>query len=203
MTTHELSVGDGNLRWYDAGPADASITVMWHHGTPNIGEPPAPLLDAAAERGIRWLGFDRSGYGDSTAVDGRRVADVASLAARVADAAGVGSFVAVGHSGGGPHALACGALLGDRVSAVVSIAGLAPFGASGLDYFAGMHGGGAAELRAALDGASRLETLLAATEFDPEMFTPADLEELEGDWAWLNAIAAAGVARGLDGMTAD
>ena len=79
---------------------------MWHHGTPNIGEPPAPHLDASAERGIRWLGFDRPGYGDSKALDGRRVADAALLAARVADAAGVGSFVAVGHSGGGPHALA-------------------------------------------------------------------------------------------------
>ncbi len=203
MTTHDLAVGDATLRWYDAGPADASIVAMWHHGTPNIGEPPAPLLDASAERGIRWLGFDRPGYGGSTAMDGREVADAAHLAARVADAADVGSFVAVGHSGGGPHALACGALLGERVSAVVSIAGLAPFGAEGLDYFAGMHSGGEAELRAALDGASRLETLLAATEFDPEMFTPADHEALAGEWSWFNGIAAAGVARGLDGMLAD
>jgi pimeloyl-ACP methyl ester carboxylesterase len=203
MTTHDLSIGDGNLRWYDEGPADAAITVMWHHGTPNIGEPPAPLLEASAERGIRWLGFDRPGYGGSSAVDGRRVADAAQLALRVADAAGVGAFVAVGHSGGGPHALACGALLDERVSAVVSIAGLAPYGATGLDFFTGMHRGGEAELRAALDGASQLETLLAATEFDPEMFTPADHEALKGEWSWFNGIAAAGVARGLDGMTAD
>jgi pimeloyl-ACP methyl ester carboxylesterase len=66
-----------------------------------------------------------------------------------------------------------------------------------------MHRGGEAELRAALDGASRLETLLAATEFDPEMFTPADHQALKGEWSWFNRIAAAGVARGLDGMTAD
>ncbi|NYI40861.1 alpha/beta fold hydrolase [Demequina lutea] len=203
MMTNDLAVGDGNLRWYDVGPADASIIVMWHHGTPNIGEPPAPLLEASAERGIRWLGFDRPGYGDSTAADGRTVADAADLAARVADAAGVGNFVAVGHSGGGPHALACGALLGERVRAVVSIAGLAPYGADGLDFFAGMHAGGEAELRAALDGASRLEALLAATEFDPEMFTSADHEALVGEWSWFDGIAAAGVARGLEGMTAD
>jgi len=203
MATHDLAVGDGNVRWYDEGPADASITVMWHHGTPNIGEPPAPLLDASAQRGIRWLGFDRPGYGGSTAVDGRTVSDAAHLAARVADAAGVDTFVAMGHSGGGPHALACGALLRERVSAVVAIAGLAPYGAEGLDFFAGMAAGGEAELRAALDGGSRLATLLAATEFDPEMFTPADHDALEGEWSWLNGIAAAGVARGLDGMTAD
>lgn len=101
---------------------------MWHHGTPNIGEPAEPRLEASAERGIRWLGFDRPAYDGSTAVDGRTMAYVAGLAARMADAAGAGSFVAVGHSGGGPHALACGALLSEPVSAVVSIAGLAPLG---------------------------------------------------------------------------
>lgn len=81
MATHDLAVGDGNLRRYDVDPADAPITVKWHHGTPNIGEPPAPLLEVSAERGIRWLGFDRPGYGGSTVVDGRKVADAADLAA--------------------------------------------------------------------------------------------------------------------------
>jgi len=65
---------------------------MWHHGTPNIGEPPAPLLEASAERGIRWLGFDRPGYGGSKAVDRRMVADAADLAARVAGVMWVALF---------------------------------------------------------------------------------------------------------------
>jgi len=197
-------VGSGStVRWYDAGPSGAPITAMWHHGTPNIGEPPAPLLEASAARGIRWIGFDRPDYGGSSALEGRRVSDAASLAASVADAAGVKSFVAVGHSGGGPHAFACAALLGERVRAVVSISGLAPFDAEGLDWFAGMHAGGEAELKAALEGPSRLKALLAASQFDPEMFTPADHKALAGEWSWFNGIAAAGVAGGLGGMTAD
>lgn len=53
------------------------------------------------------------------------------------------------HSGGGPHALACGALLRDRVLPVVSVAGLAPFGAKGLDWFEGMSDSGKASLHAA------------------------------------------------------
>lgn len=208
MILNRLEVPDGDgasgtVRWYDAGPADAPITIMWHHGTPNVGEPPIPLFEASAERGIRWLGFDRPDYGGSSAVDNRRVSDAADLAARVADAAGVGSFVAVGHSGGGPHALACAALLGDRVRAVVSISGLAPFDAAGLDWFAGMHAGGAAELRAAIDGPSKLHTFLAASAFDPEMFTEADTLALASDWSWFEGVAAGGVTRGLGGMTAD
>lgn len=194
---------NGTVRWYDAGPADAPLTVMWNHGTPNVGEPPLPLLDASAARGIRWLGFDRPDYGSSSAVDGRRVSNAADIAARVADAAGVETFAVAGHSGGGPHALACAALLGDRVTAVVSISGLAPFDADGLDWFAGMHPGGASELRAAMEGPSKLHTLLAASEFDARMFTPADTVALAGEWSWFNGIAAGGVTRDLGGMTAD
>ncbi len=58
---------------YDTGPTGGDeLAVMWHHGTPNIGSPPAPLFDAAARLGIRWIGFDRPGYGGSTAVAGPR-----------------------------------------------------------------------------------------------------------------------------------
>lgn len=204
METQELEAAPGQtVRWYDAGPSDAPLTVVWHHGTPNIGEPPAPLLEASAARGIRWLGFDRPGYGGSSPVDDWSIADAARLAALVADAAVVETFAAVGHSGGGPHALACAALLGDRVTAAVAIAGLAPFGAEGLDWFAGMHPGGEAELRAAVEGASPLHVLLEATDFDPEMFTPSDHAALAGDWRWFNGIAAAGVAHGLGGMVSD
>jgi pimeloyl-ACP methyl ester carboxylesterase len=65
---------------------------------------------------------------------------------------GIDRFAAVGHSGGGPHALACGALLAERVVGFISIAGLAPFGAEGLDWFAGMTDSGVATLRAAVEG---------------------------------------------------
>ncbi len=203
VEAHLLTVGGRRVRWYSAGPADAAVTVMWHHGTPNTGEPPEPLFAASAARSIRWLGFDRPGYGESDRHEGRSIADAAHVALAVADDAGVERFAALGHSGGGPHAIALAAIAPERVTAVASVSGMAPLGASGLDWFAGMHKGIEAELRAAQMGAGEVETLLAATEFDPEMFTPEDHRALEGPWAWFNGIAAQGVVHGLGGAVDD
>jgi len=151
-TDLELS-GGGTLHMYDTGGnADVHLTVFWHHGTPNIGAPPVPLFPASARLGMRWVSYDRPGYGGSTSSAGRDVASEATYVASVADALGIDRFAVMGHSGGGPHALACGALLPERVLGVVSIAGLAQFGAEGLDWFAGMADSGVAILRAAAKG---------------------------------------------------
>ena len=203
MIVHDLETDQGVVRWREQGDAAAALTAFWHHGTPGIGAPPAPLLDASEELGIRWLSFDRPGYGGSHPTDAWSIVDAAAFTQRVADAAGAGRFSVVGHSGGGPHALACAALLGDRVSAAVSIAGLAPHDAAGLDWFAGMHDGGVAELRAAATGADALRAFLEDPADDPAMFTASDIEALEGEWSSFGGLAAAGVAEGLGGVVAD
>jgi pimeloyl-ACP methyl ester carboxylesterase len=102
----------------------------------------------------------------------------------------------MGHSGGAPHALACAALLGDRVVGVVSAAGLAPFDAEGLDWFAGMAASGVDSLRAAAEGRAAKEAYEASdAEYDPEL-TPADLAALDGDWGWLGDVVGPAVADG-------
>ncbi len=93
------------------------------------------LLDAA-ERGIRLIAYDRPGYGGSTPAPGRSVADCAQDARTVLDALEVDRFAIWGISGGGPHALACAALLADRAVAAATLASPAPFDADGLDWFA-------------------------------------------------------------------
>ena len=192
----DLTLADGRtVHCYDSGEA-GGLAVFWHHGSPNTGTPPEPLFPAAAERGIRWISYDRPGYMSSTARPGRDKASAAADAAAVADALGVGEFAVLGHSGGGPHALACGALLPGRVLAVAEGSGLAPFGADGLDWFAGMTATGAAEIRAAAAGREALEGYLASHEFDMEQFTPADQAALLGDWAWMARIAGLAM-RGL------
>jgi pimeloyl-ACP methyl ester carboxylesterase len=204
VTETDLDLGGGrNLHVYDTGAGGESLTVFWHHGTPNTGAPPGPLLPASAERGIRWVSHDRPGYGGSTARPGRDVASAAADVASIADALGIGPFAVMGHSGGGPHALACAALLPDRVLAVVSGAGLAPFGAQGLDWFAGMAPAGEAELRAATRGRPELESCLAAGDFDPEMFTPADHAALAGPWSWFGSVVEPAMASGLGPMADD
>jgi pimeloyl-ACP methyl ester carboxylesterase len=61
------------------------------------------------------------------------VASAAAYVSSIADALGIDQFAVMGHSGGGSHALACGSLLQERVLGVVVVAGMAPFGAEGLD----------------------------------------------------------------------
>jgi pimeloyl-ACP methyl ester carboxylesterase len=179
------------------------LVVLWNHGTPNTGAPPGPLFEAARSLGIRWIGYDRPGYGGSIPHRGATVAAAAADASRVADHLGIGRFAVFGHSGGGPRALACAALLPDRVLAVVSISSPAPWPAAGLDYFAGMSEGGARELRAAAQGRAELEEVLAANEFDPQSFIPADEAALSGNWSWFNGIVRAATANGLAGMVED
>lgn len=206
MTESDLELSDGRtLHFYDtcADGADGRLAVFWHHGTPNTGAPPEPLFPAAAQHGIRWVSHDRPGYGGSTAQPGRNAASAAADVSSIADALGIDQFAVMGHSGGGPHALACGALLPERVLGVVCVAGLAPFHAAGLDWFAGMTASGAAELRAAAAGRATLESYQASAEFDKELLTPADYAALSGPWSWLAAVAWRAVAGGPDGMVDD
>ncbi|WP_062463954.1 alpha/beta fold hydrolase [Demequina soli] len=194
--------GGRAVRWYTDGPEDASLVLFWHHGTPNIGEPPGPLMGPATDRGIRWVSLDRPGYGGSTRREGRCVADVAEDVAAVADTLGIERFAVVGHSGGGPHALACAALQPQRVRACASIAGLAPMGAEGLDWYGGMAAGGRGELEAAASGPVALRAQLAR-EWDPEIFIPEDHATLAGEWSWFDQIVSAALEHGPDGMVDD
>ncbi|QOD44102.1 alpha/beta fold hydrolase [Clavibacter zhangzhiyongii] len=205
LTETDLRLPDGRaLHCYDTGSGDdAELVVVYHHGTPNVGPPPAPLVDSPAARGIRWVSYDRPGYGGSTRHPGRTVATTVSDDLAVADALGVERFAAFGHSSGGVLALAAAASLGERVLGALCGAALAPLAAEGIDWFAGMHAGGERELRAALTGAEALEAELAASEFDPAMFTDGDLHALEADWAWLDGVASHGLDAGPGGMVDD
>ncbi|MEV6915710.1 alpha/beta hydrolase [Amycolatopsis sp. NPDC051106] len=192
----DLALPDGrSLHVYDTG-GSAQLTVFWHHGTPNLGAPPGPLLPLAESLGVRWVSYDRPGYGRSTHLADRTVGDAAGCVAAVADALGIGDFAVMGHSGGSSHALAAAALLPGRVRAVASLAAVAPFGAEG--WFDGMAAASAASLRAAAEGRAAKEKYEAAAEFDPDVFTKADFATLTGSWSWLDevvqpALGAAGL----------
>ena len=66
--------------------------------------------------------------------DAGAVEDTASLL----DHLGIDTFVTAGWSGGGPHALACGALLAERCRGVATLAGVGAWGFDDLDFLAGM-----------------------------------------------------------------
>src|SRR5215208_6991530 len=186
VTETDLELGDGRtLHAYDTGAhdADGRLAVFWHHGSPNIGAPPEPLFSAADRLGIRWVSYDRPAYGGSTPRPDRDVASAAGDASAVADALSIDRFALMGHSGGGSHALACAALLPERVLGVVVVAGMAPFDAEGLEWFEGFGPAGVAELRAAAAGRAALEKHLAQSDDEPE-FTHEDEAALAGEWLW-------------------
>jgi len=134
----DLLLPDGRvLEALVAGPSDGDLLVF-HHGSPGAAVPMAFLEAAAAERGLRLVTASRPGFGGSSRQVGRRVADAASDIAALADHLGAARFFVLGWSGGGPHALACAALLPGRVRAVATMGGVAPYDADGLDWTAGM-----------------------------------------------------------------
>lgn len=100
--------------------------MFFLHGTPGCRLNRHP--DATLWPGLRLhaVTLDRPGYGESTAFPGRRVRHAAHDVGAVADALGFERFLVVGSSGGGPHALACAAELGDRVLACAAVASAAP-----------------------------------------------------------------------------
>lgn len=129
--TDTLTIRTSDGRWLDAlvsGPPDGRVLVL-HTGTP-CGLVPLPERLDPAPMGIRTVLFARPGYGGSTPRAGRTIADTAADTAALLDALGAASFLNLGWSGGGPHALACDALLADRCLATGIIAGVAPYEAA-------------------------------------------------------------------------
>ncbi|MFD9705720.1 alpha/beta fold hydrolase [Lentzea sp. NPDC059081] len=177
----DLRLGERVLRVHDEGDG---APVFWHHGTPNLGLPPEPLF----RPGVRWVSYDRPGYGGSTAVPDRSVGSAAADISHIADALDLPRFAVFGHSGGAPHALACAALLPDRVTGVVAVAPLAPFDADDLDWFAGMVPSAEASLRAAAAGRAEKERYeTSGVEYDMQ-FTESDLATLNGPWSWFGKV---------------
>jgi pimeloyl-ACP methyl ester carboxylesterase len=176
-STTYVVAGDGReLEVALAGPADG-WALFSHHGTPGAAEMLDPHVDAGAERNLRHIIYSRPGYGRSTRHPGRTVASCAADVAAIADALGYERFYSVGHSGGGPHSIACAALLPDRVIAAAAVASPAPLHAEGLDWTAGMGNENVAELAAARASDHEFERYL---EREAGSMRGASAEELVG-----------------------
>jgi pimeloyl-ACP methyl ester carboxylesterase len=133
-----ITTPDGRtLAVRDHGPA-AGRPILVHNGTPNSRLLYEPDVSRATAAGVRLISYDRPGYGDSDRQPGHSVADCAADVRAIAAALEIERLPVWGISGGGPRALACAALLGELVPAVGVLASPAPYGAQGLDYYAGM-----------------------------------------------------------------
>lgn len=157
-----------------SGPATGA-PLLWHHGTPGAVTPNRFVARTAERLGLRLVTWSRPGYGGSDRMPGRTVADVVPDVTAILDHLDADRCVTAGWSGGGPHALATGALLPDRVAGVLSIASVAPYDAEGLDFLAGMGADNLEEFGAALAGEDRLRSFLDAAAPALAHADPADI----------------------------
>jgi len=205
-----------DLEVFDAG-SSGGFPLLYHHGTPFAGPLYVPFVAAAQAAGLRLISFSRRGYGTSPEQAGRTVADVVTDVAAVLDALSIGPFLTLGWSGGGPHAIACAALLGDRCLAAATIGGVAPYDTPDLDWLAGMGEENVAEFGALLAGepahseslerqAAELRTI-AADEVVASLgdLVPAvDAAHLTGEFAeWFATCLRHSVANGIAGWRDD
>lgn len=160
VVSFSLTLADGRSLDVDVSGPDGGTPLVVHHGTPGERTQYPPFAEAAAARGLRYVSSSRPGYGGSSRQPGRAVADCAADTAAVLDHLGARRCYTVGASGGGPHALACAALLPDRVQACGTVAGSAPFDAEGLDFLEGMGRENHEEFGAALAGPAQLQAYL-------------------------------------------
>ncbi|WP_433887885.1 alpha/beta fold hydrolase [Streptomyces sp. CA-111067] len=136
--TRELRTPDGRLLRYCLYGPEGGEPVFALNGTPDTRWVRPEGVAAYEDAGLRVLVYDRPGYGGSTRRPGRTVGDAAQDVGALARAMGWDRFAVTGFSGGGPHALACAALLPGRVTRCAAMMSPAPFDAPGLDFFAGM-----------------------------------------------------------------
>jgi len=210
-TEHRVEVAsDLVLHVREFGPADAPA-VIHHHGTPSCsldvpggwyGVPP----------GVRVVTFDRPGYAESPNRPGRSVADAGRWSEAIADALGIAEFAVMGVSGGGPHAAATAAVLGDRVTRLCVSVGLGPVGLPGFMWEEGMPAESVAEARCAIRGESDLRAFVGALmhQEDPmsewmRQLPPSDQEILgRPEVAPEEAVVSAhALAAGIDGWVED
>ena len=212
-----LPLADGrNLEVFVGGAADG-IPLVYHNGTPSSGRPYGPFLDLAEERGLRMVTYSRAGYSTSTRNAGRSIVDVVADVATVLDSLGASRFYTIGWSGGGPHALACAAMLAERVVAAASIAGVAPYPAEGLDWMGKMGAENQLEFGAAIKSADELQGFLeqagswvatataddVATGFG-DLVSAVDISSLTGDFAdWMALGLRESVSHGIWGWFDD
>ncbi|HYK95519.1 MAG TPA: alpha/beta fold hydrolase [Candidatus Dormibacteraeota bacterium] len=131
MSYRRFEFDGGTIEYVLDGPEEARDLLVFHVGTPAAAVRWTGLVDAAAGAGMRVASYSRGGYGTSARREGRSVADEAAITAALADHLGHPRFFVLGWSGGGAVALACAALLPDRVRACMSLAGIAPRTESG------------------------------------------------------------------------
>lgn len=211
-----VDAGERRLNGWSGG-ADHGPVLLFQPGTPMPPVHWGALDDIARHRGLRLVAYARPGYSGSSRLRGRSVSDVAGDVSLIMDHLGADTFVTLGHSGGGPHALACAALLSDRCIAAATLGGVAPFDLFGPGWMSGMADENVEEFSVVLEGENVLRPYLEnelsqyadVTADDVAdslrgLVSQVDRDALTGDLADMMARSLRRAARdGIDGWVDD
>jgi pimeloyl-ACP methyl ester carboxylesterase len=174
----QFKVKDGReLEILDNG-ITSDKAIIFHHGTPHHASAWSSWLEEAASRGIRALSYSRAGYGTSDRNFGRSVLSNNTDISLLLDGKNISTFVAIGWSGGGPHALAN--TFDHRNVGAITLAGVGEFGASDLDFLEGMGPENHDEFGAALKGEAVLDAWMNANAGSMKNVTGAEIKEAFG-----------------------
>ncbi|OBI59865.1 alpha/beta fold hydrolase [Mycobacterium sp. E796] len=123
-----IAVGEDRQIGFAEFGAPWGRAVFWLHGTPGARRQiPVEARVYAEQNDIRLIGMDRPGTGSSTPHRYENIRAFGEDLRTIADTLGIDKMAVIGLSGGGPYALASGAVLPDRVVAVGVLGGVAPF----------------------------------------------------------------------------
>jgi pimeloyl-ACP methyl ester carboxylesterase len=150
---------DGRTIGYVERGADDGVPLIVCHGTPGSRLSRHADPEIYERHGVRAVAYDRPGYGLSDRQLGRAVVDATADIAALADHLGFARFAVVGGSGGAPHALACGAVLADRVLRAGALVTPAPPDED-FDFFEGLADLNVKEFTAAQQGREAIEAFL-------------------------------------------
>jgi pimeloyl-ACP methyl ester carboxylesterase len=158
---HLLELDDGRTTGYATWGDPQGTPVFIAHGTPGSRRALSPGLDDpewVRRRRLRFIGVDRPGYGYFDPWPEASLLDCAEDFVRVADHLRLERFAALGVSGGGPYAIALGAMVPERVKDVAIVSGLGMLDRPGA--LEGMSEGNVVEIKMAMDSPEDLVTAL-------------------------------------------
>ncbi|HUW78686.1 MAG TPA: alpha/beta fold hydrolase [Candidatus Nanopelagicaceae bacterium] len=173
MKSSDMKLSDGRNLNLLLGEGESQTAVIFHHGTPSCANIWKSWIEKLEKAGIRAVAYSRAGYYTSDRKPGRNVVDVNADISEVLDRYDIKSFISVGWSGGGPHALASS--LDSRCKSVVVLAGVGMYGQPDLDFLAGMGEENIDEFGTALQGEIALSTWMEANGTGYKTITGAEL----------------------------
>jgi pimeloyl-ACP methyl ester carboxylesterase len=118
--TRLFTLRDGRHLAYTEWGSPDGAPIFFQHGMPGSRFERAAAQDLYRSLDVRVITPDRPGYGLSDAKPHRRLVDWPSDVVELADSLGIGRFSVVSVSGGGLYALACAALIPERLFSVVT-----------------------------------------------------------------------------------